>query len=117
MDISTLENWLWEAACSSRGPLDAPKYKDYILPLLFYKRLCDVFPDELDRLEGVIDWRDFNATEAGQRLLEDNSLARLVEPDLLGRAYEYLLRKFAWRAEEGLSAVLSGLGLGGWKHG
>ncbi len=165
MDITTLENWLWEAACSIRGPLDAPKYKDYILPLLFYKRLCDVFADEVARLagefgedaremveydrvltrfyipgehtwdqvrrspanlgerltdamkaiarenpklQGVIDRRDFNATEAGQRLLEDESLARLmeilnqhrlglndVEPDILGRAYEYLLRKFA----------------------
>jgi len=51
MDITTLENWLWEAACSIRGPLDAPKYKDYILPLLFYKRLCDVFEGELARLE------------------------------------------------------------------
>ena len=50
MDTTTLGNWLWEAACSIRGPLDAPKYKDYILPLLFYKRLCDVFDDELDRL-------------------------------------------------------------------
>jgi hypothetical protein len=40
MDITALENWLWEAACSIRGLLDAPKYKDYILPLLFYKRLC-----------------------------------------------------------------------------
>ena len=43
MDITTLENWLWEAACSIRGPLDAPRYKDYILPLLFYKRLSDVY--------------------------------------------------------------------------
>lgn len=50
MDITGLENWLWEAACSIRGPLDAPKYKDYILPLLFYKRLCDVYEDELHRL-------------------------------------------------------------------
>ena len=50
MDITTLENWLWEAACSVRGPLDAPKYKDYILPLLFYKRLSDVYADELHRL-------------------------------------------------------------------
>ena len=33
LDISTLENWLWEAACSIRGPIDAPKYKDYIIPL------------------------------------------------------------------------------------
>ena len=26
MDISTLENWLWDAACSIRGPIDAPKF-------------------------------------------------------------------------------------------
>jgi len=32
LDISTLENWLWEAACSIRGPIEAPKYKDYIIP-------------------------------------------------------------------------------------
>jgi type I restriction enzyme M protein len=167
MDITTLENWLWEAACSIRGPLDAPKYKDYILPLLFYKRLSDVYEDELGklsqefgdeawarqlaqedralirfyipngytwpevrkdptqlgqrltdamraiakenpRLKGVIDIVDFNATAAGQRILDDDTLARLieilnrqrlglrdVEPDILGRAYEYLLRKFA----------------------
>jgi type I restriction enzyme M protein len=34
LDIKTLENWLWEAACKIRGPVDAPKYKDYILPLI-----------------------------------------------------------------------------------
>ncbi len=50
MDTTTLENWLWEAAYSIRGPLNAPKFKDYILPLLFYKRLSDVYEDELDRL-------------------------------------------------------------------
>ena len=43
MDITALENYLWEAACSIRGPIDAPKFKDYILPLLFYKRLSDVY--------------------------------------------------------------------------
>lgn len=168
MDISTLENYLWDAACSIRGPLDAPKFKDYILPLLFYKRLSDVYDDEIERLRrelgfdaetavqiasadrklirfyipegchwrevrananklgerltdtmraiarenarlaGVIDRRDFNATESGQRVLEDSTLATLmevlnkqrlglydVEPDILGRAYDYLLRKFA----------------------
>jgi type I restriction enzyme M protein len=167
MDITTLENWLWEAACSIRGPLDAPKYKDYILPLLFYKRQSDVYEDELQKLSqefgdadlarqlaqedralirfyipngytwpevrkspvrlgerltealraiskenpklvGVIDIVDFNATAAGQRILDDDTLARLMEilnrqrlglrdvdPDILGRAYEYLLRKFA----------------------
>lgn len=46
----SLETWIWEAACSIRGARDAPKYKDFILPLIFTKRLCDVFDDELDRI-------------------------------------------------------------------
>jgi type I restriction enzyme M protein len=50
LDLPALENWLWEAACVIRGPVDAPKFKDYILPLIFLKRLSDVFEDELDRL-------------------------------------------------------------------
>jgi type I restriction enzyme M protein len=50
MDTTSLENWLWEAACTSRGPLDAPKFKDYILPLIFLKRLSDVFDDEVAHL-------------------------------------------------------------------
>jgi type I restriction enzyme M protein len=168
MTIGELEQWLWEAACAIRGPVDAPKFKDYILPLIFLKRLSDVFEDELDALaqemnasraeaegfverdhglvrfyippearwdairkrttglgqyltdavravarenpslQGVIDMVDFNETAAGQRILDDAVLARLiqvlsqhrlglrdVEPDILGRAYEYLLRKFA----------------------
>lgn len=172
MEIRTLEAWLWEAACVIRGPVDAPKFKDYILPLVFLKRLSDVFDDELaclsaefpseklvrllleqersrgslslvrfyipdearwqvirqrtaglgqyltnavraiarenPRLAGVIDMVDFNATAAGQRIISDEHLAALievlsrhrlglndVEPDILGRAYEYLLRKFA----------------------
>ncbi len=164
-----LENWLWEAACSIRGAVDAPKFKDYILPLVFVKRLSDVFDDEINRLteqfgnretalelvqkdhglvrfyipdkakwentrtlttkvgeritdilrsivkenpklQGVIDVVDFNATYAGQRVIDDTRLQALieslsdpryrlglndVEPDILGRAYEYLLRKFA----------------------
>ncbi len=46
LDISTLETWLWDAACVIRGATDAPKFKDFILPLVFYKRLSDVFDDE-----------------------------------------------------------------------
>lgn len=167
LTVSTLENWLWDAACTIRGPVDAPKFKDYILPLIFLKRLSDVFDDEVSalaeelgdeefaaqvvdeshgyvrvyvprearwpeiskktvglgdhlttavravarenpRLQGVIDVVDFNATTAGQRIVDDQPLAALVqvlskyrlginevEPDILGRAYEYLLRKFA----------------------
>lgn len=50
MDVRTLEQWLWDAACEIRGPLDAPKFKDYILSLVFLKRLSDVFDDEVARL-------------------------------------------------------------------
>lgn len=46
----SLESWIWDAACSIRGAKDAPKYKDFILPLIFTKRLCDVFDDELNRI-------------------------------------------------------------------
>ena len=46
LDISTLEKWLWDAACAIRGATDAPKFKDFILPLVFFKRLSDVFDDE-----------------------------------------------------------------------
>jgi type I restriction enzyme M protein len=167
LSVSTLESWLWEAATQIRGPLDAPKFKDYILPLIFLKRLSDVFDDEIKhhaqdlggeeqtlklveedhklvrfyippkahwgaiakqttnvgqyltdavraiarenpRLSGVIDIIDFNATAAGQRIVDEEPLQALiqtlskhrlglddVDPDILGRAYEYLLRKFA----------------------
>ena len=46
LDISTLETWLLDAANTIRGASDAPKFKDFILPLIFYKRLSDVFHDE-----------------------------------------------------------------------
>jgi type I restriction enzyme M protein len=167
LDIKTLETWLWNAACSIRGAVDAPKFKDYILPLVFVKRLSDVFEDEIkslseefgdektaleivskdhrpvrffipkqaiwaeirkqttkigqnltdamlaiekenSRLQGVINLVDFNATVSGQRIIDDGKLSALIEiisryriglkdaePDILGRAYEYLLRKFA----------------------
>jgi type I restriction enzyme M protein len=173
VNLGQLEQWLWDAACQIRGPVDAPKFKDYILPIVFLKRLSDVFDEELDRLgkelggrevaeqlvdddhglvrfylpksarwkniasktaglgeqltdavravarenpalHDVIDIVDFNATSSGQRIVSDDHLAALlqalgkrplgnhdVEPDLLGRAYEYLLRKFA---EPGASA-------------
>ena len=45
-----MEQMLWDAACSIRGEKDAAKFKDYLLPLLFLKRLSDVFDDEVDRM-------------------------------------------------------------------
>lgn len=183
-----MEQMLWEAACAIRGEKDAPKFKDYLLPLLFIKRLSDVFDDEVARLTetygdaetalslieaqvekgmaakdrlvrfyippearwpvlsgrvpfawsegkkpatlgdhvttacrviarqnphliGIIDQVDFNHVGAGgEREISDAALRgiieslsdpryrlglRDVEPDFLGRCYEYLLRKFA----------------------
>jgi type I restriction enzyme M protein len=169
----SLESWIWDAACAIRGAKDAGKFKDYILPLIFVKRLCDVFDDEVNRiaksgsrakalkkidadnsrvrfyiplkakdpetqdtwsvirslssnigeeltriireiaahnsaLDGVIDTVDYNATTRGQREIDDDRLSNLieaisqkrlglkdVEPDIIGRSYEYLIRKFA----------------------
>ena len=179
-----MEQMLWDAACSIRGEKDAAKFKDYLLPLLFLKRLSDVFDDEVERLaqefgdravaqeiaesdhnllrfylppearwsivsgrasydwpldangrstsprdigehltiavravvrynptlSGVIDLVDFASERNGERDLNPARLAAVVEtfsdpryrlgladvqPDFLGRAYEYLLRKFA----------------------
>jgi len=179
----TMEQMLWDAACSIRGEKDAAKFKDYLLPLLFLKRLSDVFDDEIERLaeeygdqetaleiaeldhsllrfylppearwavingresydwpddqgrstrpkdigehltrsvrvivrhnpslSGVIDLVDFAAERNGQRDINAAKLTEVVEtfsdpryrlgladvqPDFLGRAYEFLLRKFA----------------------
>ncbi len=179
-----MEQMLWDAACSIRGEKDASKFKDYLLPLLFLKRLSDVFDDEIERLaeeygdrtiaqeiaesdhellrfylppearwgvisgrepyewpvdnqgrsnqprdigehltkavravvrwnpslSGVIDLVDFASERNGERDINPASLQVVVEdfsdpryrlgladvqPDFLGRAYEYLLRKFA----------------------
>jgi type I restriction enzyme M protein len=178
-----MEQMLWDAACSIRGEKDAAKFKDYLLPLLFLKRLSDVFDDEIERLAeeygdrktaleiaesdhsllrfyvppearwavlsgreaidwpldenkrsikpdigehltkavravvkqnpslgGVIDVVDFAAARNGERDVNPAKLRGVVEtfsdpryrlgladvqPDFLGRAYEYLLRKFA----------------------
>src|SRR5271157_867590 len=76
LDVSALENWLWEAACTIRGPLDAPKFKDYILPLIFLKRLSDVFDDEVAHLA-----HEFGDVKKAAKLVEqDHKLVRFYMP-------------------------------------
>jgi type I restriction enzyme M protein len=41
-----LESYLWGAATILRGLVDAGDYKGYVFPLLFYKRLSDVWDEE-----------------------------------------------------------------------
>lgn len=44
--LSQLESHLWESANILRGPVDAADFKTYIFPLLFFKRICDVWDEE-----------------------------------------------------------------------
>lgn len=44
-----LEKYLWGAATLLRGVIDAGDYKQYIFPLLFYKRICDVYDEEYEK--------------------------------------------------------------------
>ncbi len=41
-----LEKYLWDAAILLRGYIDASDYKQFIFPLLFLKRICDVYDEE-----------------------------------------------------------------------
>lgn len=74
--VKSMESWIWDAACSIRGAADAAKYKDYILPLIFVKRLCDVFDDEIDRIAEKVNSR----IKALQLVERDKSLVRFYLP-------------------------------------
>jgi len=73
-------------------------------------------------LKGVLDVKDYNERQAGQRTLDEERLAALIEiisrhrlglkntkPDVLGQAYEYLLRKFAEGQGQSAGEVLHAL--------
>jgi type I restriction enzyme M protein len=47
LELSTLSNHLWESANILRGPVDAADFKTYIFPLLFFKRISDVYDEEV----------------------------------------------------------------------
>jgi type I restriction enzyme M protein len=77
LELTALESWLWDAACQIRGPLDAPKFKNYILPLIFLKRLSDVFEDEVTHLA-----EEFGDRETVAKLVEqDHKLVRFYLPE------------------------------------
>ena len=58
-----LESYLWGAATLLRGVIDAGDYKQFIFPLLFFKRICDVYDEEyqqaLDESGGDVDYATF----------------------------------------------------------
>ena len=49
MTQQQLEKYLWGAAKVLRGTIDAGDYKQYIFPLLFFKRICDVYDEEFEK--------------------------------------------------------------------
>lgn len=56
INLKDLEAHLWHAAHIITGPIDASDYKTYIFPILFYKRICDVYDEELiDAMKQVDD--------------------------------------------------------------
>jgi type I restriction enzyme M protein len=48
LDQKSLEKYLWGAATTLRGTIDAGDYKQYIFPLLFFKRISDVYDEEFE---------------------------------------------------------------------
>lgn len=48
MELSVLESWLYQAANILRGPVDQSDFKAYIFPMLFLKRISDVYDEELN---------------------------------------------------------------------
>ena len=63
MTQQQLEKYLWGAATALRGTIDAGDYKQYIFPLLFFKRICDVYDEEyqqaLDDSDGDLEYAAF----------------------------------------------------------
>ena len=107
--LDELESYLWQAAVDLRGQIDASAYKDYIFPLVFFKRICDVRDEEYQKYEkeGGKEFADsmiqyspiqipmeahwnvvFNTTEdIGQALVDAFRAIELVNPgkDIDGR--------------------------------
>jgi type I restriction enzyme M protein len=48
--IEELQTYLWNSAVLLRTSIDAGAYKQYIFPLLFFKRICDVYDEECKRI-------------------------------------------------------------------
>lgn len=48
INLKDLEAHLWHAAHILTGPIDASDYKTYIFPVLFFKRICDVYDEEYE---------------------------------------------------------------------
>jgi type I restriction enzyme M protein len=62
-----LESYLWASANLLRGLVDANDYKQYIFPLLFFKRLSDVWDEEYQRAWDDTEDADYATATANDR--------------------------------------------------
>ena len=46
IELSELETYLYASADILRGHVEASDYKSFVFPLLFFKRICDVYDEE-----------------------------------------------------------------------
>ena len=71
--LDELERYLWQAAVDLRGQIDAAAYKDYIFPLVFYKRICDVRDEKYQKYveEGGEEYAQMMIQESAIQIPED----------------------------------------------
>ena len=68
--IEDLKSFLWSAAEDLRGQIDAAGYKEYIFPLLFFKRINDVYDEQYAAFvaEGGEEYAHMQAAELAIRI-------------------------------------------------
>lgn len=70
--LDELKSFLWGAATRLRGQIDAAGYKEYIFPLLFFKRISDVYDEQYDGFlhDGGAEYANMQAAELAIRIPE-----------------------------------------------
>ena len=65
ISLDELESYLWGSAQLLRTNMDAGAYKQYIFPLLFFKRICDVYDEETEKAKEKYgdDYKEFSDDE------------------------------------------------------
>lgn len=115
--IEELQTYLWNSAVLLRTNIDAGAYKQYIFPLLFFKRICDVYDEETQKAyeEYGEDASEFDETELHTFLVPKGAHwndVRAVSTDV-GVAIVNAFRK----VENANSAMLTGIfGDGAWTN-
>ena len=109
--LEELQKYLWDSAVLLRTNIDAGSYKQYIFPLLFYKRICDVYDEETANgkthrftIPEGFHWNDILAIEEniGASLME---AFRVVE-DANGNSLTGVFGTAAWTNKNRISDKL-----------